>query len=107
MLDFFPRRQTTKVSPEDQTHAREVTGLEVSDSNHSIRETGLSNALLRVSFDRWTTSTYGRQLMDDVNLWTSTYGRQLWTSTYGRRQLMDDVNLWTSTYGCIYITVLH
>ena len=31
----FPLHQTTtKASPRDQTHAREITGLELNDSNH-------------------------------------------------------------------------
>ena len=35
VLVFFPPRQTTKASPGDRTLARDITGLEVSDSNHS------------------------------------------------------------------------
>ena len=34
VLNSFPPYQTTKISPRDQTHTREITGLEVSDFNH-------------------------------------------------------------------------
>ena len=38
VLDSFPPCQTTKAYPEDRTHAREVTGLEVSDFKHLTTE---------------------------------------------------------------------
>ena len=38
VLDSCPMLQITKASPEDQAHAREVTGLEVIDTDHSTNE---------------------------------------------------------------------
>ena len=49
VLDSFPLRQTTKSSPGDRTHAREVTGLEVSDSKSLSHGGGQINIMYHLT----------------------------------------------------------
>ena len=51
VLDSSPLRQTTKASPGDRSHAREIIRLEVGDSNQSTAEAGVKLTMVLQTFD--------------------------------------------------------